>query len=154
TPTNNPPVVIITGTTVVNSGDLIYASVTASDPDGDTLYYFWERSEGAITIDPSGLNVTVTSPNHICSVQHMTVSVRVSDNKGGEVIKTLNVQVNPIGDGMCSSTDSSANQSSSNTGKNANNIEISNTLVSGRQLPQIKTPIHSIVGGSPIMAPA
>ena len=101
-PTNNPPTATISGTTVVNSGDLITASVSAYDPDGDQLYYFWSASEGAVTVDPSGLSVTVTSPNHISSIQYMTVSVRVSDNRGGEVIETMNVQVNPIGNGPSS----------------------------------------------------
>ena len=58
----------------------------ASDPDGDTLTYSWEASEGEIT--GVGKTVTWIAPDR---EGWFTISVTVDDNKGGLSISTVSV---------------------------------------------------------------
>jgi hypothetical protein len=94
-PENRDPIVSVSGPTTINSGELITAIATASDPDGDPITYSWYASEGAIS-NPNGATTTVTTPTYITSPVDMVLRITVSDNRGGSGMATLNVRVMPL----------------------------------------------------------
>jgi hypothetical protein len=73
-------------------------SVQASDADGDVLSYSWTLAPGAGSVSGSGETVTYVPPT-VTAQQSFTVSVTVSDGKGGSVDGAVNVTVNPSGGG-------------------------------------------------------
>lgn len=89
-PNRNP--VITSGPTAnpstINTGQTSTISVTASDPDNDTLTYTWTKTGGTIT--GTGSSVTYTAPN---TADTYTITVVVSDEKGGSVSGNVNVVV-------------------------------------------------------------
>jgi hypothetical protein len=66
------------------------ASVSASDPDGDTLSYNWSVTGGSIA-DPVSNPVNWRTPGAASSY---TINVLISDGRGGSIVKTRNVTVN------------------------------------------------------------
>ena len=74
-----------------NSGDLVPVSVSASDPDGDTLTYAWTPSGGSV--DGTGPNVRWSSAG--LGVGSYRVGARVDDGKGGTAECETEVRVEP-----------------------------------------------------------
>ena len=71
---------------------------TASDPDGDRLFYKWTADNGTISGD--GATVTWMSP---AATGKYSITVMVSDGKGGEASKVQEARVNVNADGTVSS---------------------------------------------------
>jgi len=69
----------------------------ASDPDGDDLQYEWSTDKGKIG---SGARIVWVSPDTMGTYD---VGVKVSDGKGGEVIRTVSVRVLTNADGTTAS---------------------------------------------------
>lgn len=86
-PGNLPPTVALSATaTTISAGGSITFTATATDPNGDALAYHWDFSDGYIS--PNAAVMTRTFP----SVDQQTVTLTVSDMKGG--IARTNVVVN------------------------------------------------------------
>ena len=70
---------------------------TASDQDDDPLTYRWSKTGGTITITGSGSIIAWKSP---ATEGTYTITCTVSDNKGGEDKKSVNIEVddNKYGD--------------------------------------------------------
>lgn len=75
----------------VNEGDVVNFSVTASDPDGDSLGYTWEAKGGTLEDGGSSAETKWTAPMEPGPAE---VTVTVSDGKGGTVTKTWHITVN------------------------------------------------------------
>ena len=60
----------------VNGQDVSFDATTSSDPDGDTLTYAWNYGDG-------GSDTGVTPAAHHFSAGSHTVTLTVSDGKGG-----------------------------------------------------------------------
>lgn len=65
-------------------------TVTATDGDGDPLTYGWSATDGSFNTDTGAGPVMWRAPN---AVGTYTITVTVNDGKGGEVKKTVDVQV-------------------------------------------------------------
>lgn len=91
--TKNPT--ISSGPTATPSSILAGASstisVTASDPDGDTLSYSWSATGG--TISGTTSSVTYTAPS---TAGTYTIFVTVSDSKGGSATGNVSVTITTI----------------------------------------------------------
>jgi hypothetical protein len=90
-PTNRPPAAMeisLPGTTLVTN--IAYsASISASDPDGDTLSYNWTVTGGSITnpsTNPVQWRASATPGNY-------TISVNISDGQGGVITRTKIISV-------------------------------------------------------------
>ncbi|MFL5347326.1 MAG: PKD domain-containing protein [Hyalangium sp.] len=99
-PVNRPPTLAqapqASPTSVTGSAP-VQLSVSASDPDGDTLTYAWTQTPAspAGTFNSTSVaNPTWTSPV-VASAQRFTLTVTVSDGQGGTVQDTVNVDVAP-----------------------------------------------------------
>ncbi len=90
TPPNQPP--SISSLTIdkeqVETGASYQVECTASDPDGDELSYSWSADDG--NISGEGSTVSWTAPEAPGSY---TIIVAVSDDRDGEAIKQLGVDV-------------------------------------------------------------
>lgn len=90
---NNPPVIgsLQPETEQVVPSGAVQVMCTASDPDGDQLSYDWSASAGEVSGD--GNTATWTAP---ASEGSYSVTVQVSDGRGGEVTDhvTIAVRVN------------------------------------------------------------
>ncbi len=86
---NNPEIAEITimGTKYINR--TYGVGVSASDPDGDSLTYNWSVSGGTID-DIHAQNINWTTPS---TYGNNTISVTVSDGKGGEDSKSVDIYV-------------------------------------------------------------
>ncbi len=72
-------------------------TATASDPDSDVLTYTWSSSASGDTFDPAtGASVTWT-PATVTVATMVTLTVTVTDDNGGSVMATQQVEVNPVG---------------------------------------------------------
>ena len=92
---NNAPVISsidVSPSTTVNTGASITLTCNATDADGDTLSYSWTASGG--TISGSGSSVTWTAPN---TAGTYTITVKVSDGKGGEATASKTITVSASG---------------------------------------------------------
>ena len=91
---NHPPVIeSLTGdpmTVIQNTSAAI--KCVASDPDSDNLTYAWSATEGTFEGEGPAVSWLATSS---CSVQ--TVTVTVSDGRGGTAKKSLNLTVKKPG---------------------------------------------------------
>lgn len=72
-----------------NAGSVIEFSITASDPDGDSLSYAWEATNGTLEAEDSG-TAKWTAPRRLGDA---VVTVTVSDGKGGTANRTWSVTV-------------------------------------------------------------
>lgn len=68
-------------------------SITATDPDGDSLSYDWTTTGGG-TITPNGNTAKWKAPQQTGSA---TVKVTVADGKGGVVSHTWNITIGAVG---------------------------------------------------------
>jgi len=86
---NNPQISSLTATpaTLVTGGNSTIRC-TASDPDGDTLAYSWTYTGGSIS--GTGSTITWTAP---ATAGTYTVTVLVSDGKGGNVTRNVSITV-------------------------------------------------------------
>jgi hypothetical protein len=86
---NNPQISSLTATpaTLVTGGNSTIRC-TASDPDGDTLAYSWTYTGGLIS--GTGSTITWTAPS---TAGTYTVTVIVSDGKGGNVTRNVSITV-------------------------------------------------------------
>lgn len=75
--------------TVVKGHEVAF-SVTASDPDGDTLAYQWSSTAGGFDGQKNAASTTWTAPS---SAGTCTVTVTVSDGKDGVTSHTWNITV-------------------------------------------------------------
>jgi hypothetical protein len=95
---NRPPAVSVTGANpaAVNEGQGTALSVTATDPEGDTLTYSWTQLSPA---SPQGAfsSATVANPTWtapLLSAQTVfTLQVTVADGKGGSTVGSVQVTV-------------------------------------------------------------
>ena len=95
--TNQDPVIdsFVASSVEVASGETVDFSVTAEDPDGDTIYYTWTFGDNEMDVD--SLNSTATSKIW-GNTGHYPVRVSVSDGKGGSDTKEIIVRVGPVSD--------------------------------------------------------
>jgi hypothetical protein len=99
--TNTPPQIDSGPTATPNPAYDNYTSklsVQASDADGDTLNYIWTALPGEGTISGSGVTVTYNPPT-VAVPQTFTITVLVSDGRGGIAKGTVDVTVRPAGTG-------------------------------------------------------
>ena len=87
---NSPPQItdLSAQPTTVARGEVSASSCTATDPDGDTLTYSWISTGGSIS--GTGSSVTWTAPS---TLGIYTVTVTVSDGKGGTVARSVSITV-------------------------------------------------------------
>ncbi|MCW1923752.1 PKD domain-containing protein [Luteolibacter arcticus] len=86
-PGNTPPTATLTGSGSVEARSDVTFSATASDGNGDTLAYHWDFGDGSASTNTSAVN-------HRWLVGgSYTVTLTVSDMKGGTVVKTQAVTV-------------------------------------------------------------
>jgi len=88
TGSNNNPTLsaqVVTASPVARS--LVTVSATASDPDGDTVYYRWDFDDG----QPAQYTATAT-PRWLAGGAH-TATCTVTDGKGGIATQVLNLTV-------------------------------------------------------------
>ena len=87
---NQRPVIdaVIPEWTHIERGKSGLIKLIAHDPDGDALTYSWQTDRGSLSGD--GATVNYTSPQSYVTV---TVTVRVSDGRGGMVAAGINFEV-------------------------------------------------------------
>jgi hypothetical protein len=87
---NQAPVVssLAPSAKVISRTDSIEVKSVASDPDGDELDYIWSASDGDISREGSVIFWTApgTSGNY-------TITVQVTDGKGGEASESVSIEV-------------------------------------------------------------
>jgi hypothetical protein len=91
-PNNNPPVIAnFNGPATAAARSAVSFSITASDPDNDQLSYFWDSGDGFVS---GGASLNAASFAHAWTTSGTyTVTVTVSDMKGGSVTKTQQISV-------------------------------------------------------------
>jgi outer membrane protein OmpA-like peptidoglycan-associated protein len=89
-PSNRPPTVACaTDRSSVIPGETVRCRATASDPDGDPLTYEWSASAGKVT----GTGAEVTFDSAGVAPSTVTVTVKVSDGRGGTASATCTIRV-------------------------------------------------------------
>ncbi len=87
---NQPPIAVMLGPTAGTVGEpLTFSATGSSDPDGDNLSYAWTFGDGA---SDSGPSVTHAYP----AATTYTVSLIVSDGRGGTDSAALTVTISPL----------------------------------------------------------
>jgi outer membrane protein OmpA-like peptidoglycan-associated protein len=86
---NNPTVNCEIERSEISPGETVRVRANASDSDGDTLTYEWSASAGRIV--GSGPSVTFDSTG-MAPGSSATITVRVSDGRGGTATSTCNVR--------------------------------------------------------------
>jgi outer membrane protein OmpA-like peptidoglycan-associated protein len=90
-PVNRPPTVSLDcAKKVVLQGETTPCHATAADPDGDPLTYTWSTSAGRLT--GSGADTVLDTAGVPCDTT-ITVTVQVSDGRGGTASASDNVKV-------------------------------------------------------------
>lgn len=89
-PANQPPVIssLTADEEQVNPSGDCQVRCVASDPDGDELSYTWSASEGDISGE--GAVVTWVAPEEVGAY---TITVKVTDGRGGEATMQLTIDV-------------------------------------------------------------
>jgi len=87
---NNPSVNCEIERSVISPGESVRVRANASDADGDTLTYEWSTTAGRIV--GSGASVTFESAG-MAPGSSATITVRVSDGRGGTATSTCSVRV-------------------------------------------------------------
>lgn len=92
---NNAPIIssLIANPSNVGTNQVTTITCTASDPDDDSLTYAWTKSGGTFVGSTSGAIVTWRAPS---SSDTYTVVCGVSDGKGGETTKSVDILVSDI----------------------------------------------------------
>jgi outer membrane protein OmpA-like peptidoglycan-associated protein len=89
-PSNRPPTVACaTDRSSVIPGETVRCRATASDPDGDPLTYEWSASSGKVT----GTGAEVSFDSAGVAPGTVTVTVKVSDGRGGTASATCTIRV-------------------------------------------------------------
>ena len=94
---NTPPRIDsgpVADATEITAGQTAKLSVTASDSDGDVLTYNWSVPSGQGNIEGSG-NSVVYAPPAVSQTETFTVTVKITDGKGGTVSGSVAITVNP-----------------------------------------------------------
>ncbi len=90
-PGNLPPVVALSASTLTpGTGQSVAFSASASDPNGDTLAYYWEFGDG---LDSYSANNQPVQSHSYASAGEYTVRCMVSDMRGGTTQRSLIVRV-------------------------------------------------------------
>ncbi len=115
-----PALAVITGTSSATARTSVTFSAAPTDANSDTLSYYWNPGDGSVSVS-GGTGASASTFTHSYTVGGTyTVSVTVSDMKGGSVTQTKSVVVaDPI---------RSFTQRTSGTTKNFNGITSSDTL--------------------------
>ena len=95
---NHPPVVEAGPDVVVDENGTIQLTCSASDPDGDSLSYYWtvENGRGVIS-DPCVLHPTYTAPEvSSCNGEDVVLTLTVTDACGASSSDTLTVHVRNV----------------------------------------------------------
>jgi hypothetical protein len=92
-PPNQAPTIssVAAADSTVSTGEDTTISLTATDPDGDTLTYSWTATDGDIT--GTGSSVVWTPPS---TPGTYIITVTVSDGKGGSHTSSTSVTVEPV----------------------------------------------------------
>jgi PKD repeat protein len=86
-PTNHPPVVMINGPYAALTGQNIqFSSVGTSDPDNNTLRYYWNFGDGSTSTDPNPIHA-------YGGVGDYLVSLFVNDGYGGTASAQTHAQI-------------------------------------------------------------
>ncbi len=94
TPTPNQPPskpTITASATTVKSGGVVNLTASSTDPDGDTLTYTWSADGGSFS-STTGATTTWTAPS-VLEDKSYTISVEVSDGKGGKDDNNVTISV-------------------------------------------------------------
>lgn len=86
-----PTINSILGAASIFIGGSVELTCDATDPDGDPLTYVWSWSTGSMS-SSAGRTVTWTAPDSGCTA---TISVTVSDGRGGSTSADKNITVDP-----------------------------------------------------------
>ncbi|MBZ5538303.1 MAG: FecR domain-containing protein [Acidobacteriia bacterium] len=95
---NQPPEVRLEAdTTSVQEGGVVNLYAQASDPEGDPLVFLWAKTGGVIVGDGAHVQLTTAGLSSAASTSPgtVTVTVMVSDGRGGTVSSHLSITVNP-----------------------------------------------------------
>lgn len=87
---NNPPIIeiLLVSSTEIDQGETASIRCIAADDDEDELNYQWLATGG--TIEGEGANITWVAPNRCADY---TISVMITDNRGGEVTDNITIKV-------------------------------------------------------------
>jgi RHS repeat-associated protein len=88
---NRPPVITSTAPTTATIGAAYSYDVDATDPDGDTLAYALGSAPAGMTIN-AGTGLVAWTPAD-AQVGANSVTVRVTDGRGGQAVQTVTVTV-------------------------------------------------------------
>jgi Tol biopolymer transport system component len=90
---NQPPTkpTITASATTIKSGGTVNLTASSTDPDGDTLTYTWSADGGSFS-STTGDTTTWTAPS-VLGDQSYTISVEVSDGKGGKNNNSVAISV-------------------------------------------------------------
>lgn len=92
-PANQPPTTVASASTInAATAQNVTFTATATDPNGDTLAYFWDFGDGDYSVDNSA-----TTTHSFSSAGEYYVEVTVSDMKGGVARDSLIVNVSSAG---------------------------------------------------------
>ncbi|HEX7260248.1 MAG TPA: PKD domain-containing protein, partial [Luteolibacter sp.] len=92
-PTNTPPTATLTAPTTAAARTNVNFSVSASDPNGNPLAYYWDFGDSSVSTNSAAVTHSWTVGGSY------TVNVTVTDMKGGTVTKTKVVTVtDPLND--------------------------------------------------------
>ncbi len=104
-PGNQPPTLTLNASaTTISTGGSVTFTATANDPDGDTLSYWWDFSDGVASTNTPVVTRT------FASTTQMTVMVTVSDMKGGIARRHVVVNVGNHGRGTVTGNISAGGQ--------------------------------------------